>query len=157
MFVLTAVVQTHSSGITATDDCVTEYEKFKLQNSSSSITKRAYIMYRIKDEKIQMAEQGPPAATWDEFVSVLTSNPKDGGYGIYDFHVTTKDDRKLQKIVFVAWAPDSGLPVKQKMMYASAREPFKQQLGSGLAVVIQASDIADLDQALVADMVVKGR
>jgi hypothetical protein len=136
---------------------VTEYEKFKLQNSSSSINRRAYIVFRIKDEKIIIAEQGPAEASWDEFVSVLSNNPKDGGYGIYDFHVTTKDDRKLQKIVFVAWAPDSGLPVKQKMMYASAREPFKQQLGSGLAYVIQATDVADLDVNTVTDMVVKGR
>ena len=136
---------------------MTEYEKFKLQNSSSTITKRAYIIFRIKDEKIQIAEQGPSEASWDDFVNVLSHNPKDGGYGIYDFHVTTKDDRKLQKIVFVAWAPDSGLPVKQKMMYASAREPFKQQLGSGLAYVIQATDVADLDYTAVSDMVIKGR
>jgi len=90
-----------ASGITATDDCVTEYEKFKLQNGSSSIPKRAYIIFRIKDEKIMIAEQGKPDASWTEFLDVLTGNPKDGGYGIYDMHVTTKDDRKLQKIIFV--------------------------------------------------------
>jgi hypothetical protein len=56
-----------------------------------------------------IAEQGKPDASWTEFLDVLTGNPKDGGYGIYDMHVTTKDDRKLQKIIFVAWAPDSGL------------------------------------------------
>jgi len=42
-------------------------------------------------------------------------------------------------------------------MYASAREPFKQQLGSGLSYVIQASDLADLDEGLIKDMVIKGR
>jgi hypothetical protein len=90
-------------------------------------------------------------------LAVLTGDPKDGAYGVYDFKITTKDDRKLEKIIFVAWAPDSGLPVKQKMMYASAREPFKQQLGSGLAYVIQATDIADLDYSAIAEMVIKGR
>ena len=104
-----------------------------------------------------MCEQGKPDESWHDFVSVLTGNPKDGGYGIYDFKVTTKDDRKLQKIIFVAWAPDSGLPVKQKMVYASAREPFKQQLGSGLAYVIQASDLAALDYDEIEQMVIKGR
>lgn len=147
----------HSSGITGTDECVTEYEKFKLQNSSSTITKRAYMIFRIKDEKIQLSEQGAAAATWTDFVDALTGNPKDGGYGIFDFSVTTGDGRKLQKIIFIAWAPDSGLPVKQKMMYASAREPFKQQLGSGLAYVIQATAFDELDEETVKEMVIKGR
>ena len=88
----------------------------------------------------------------------------------------TQEDRKLQKIIFVAWAPDSGLPVKAKMMYASAREPFKQQLGSGLAYVIQATGLdgallgmlcwcgtdplcanTDLDEDDISEMVKKGR
>ena len=115
------------------------------------------MVFRIKEEKIQLAEQGAPDATWQQFLDTLTSNPKDGAYGIFDFKATTKDDRKLEKIIFVAWAPDSGLPVKQKMMYASAREPFKQQLGSGLAYVIQASDLSDLSEDKVTDMVIKGR
>lgn len=134
-----------------------EYEKFKLQNSQSATPRRAFIIFRIKDEKIQVAEQGAADGTWADFLKTLTSNPKDGAYGVFDFHTKTKDDRILQKIIFVAWAPDSGLPVKAKMMYASAREPFKQQLGSGLAYVIQATDLADLDFDTINDLVVKGR
>jgi hypothetical protein len=153
---LTTATQ-QQSGITATDECVSEYEKFKLQNSASSMKKRAFIIFRIKDEKIKLVEEGSADASWSEFLAVLTGNPKDGGYGIYDFKVTTADDRKLQKIIFVAWAPDSGLPVKAKMMYASAREPFKQQLGSGLAYVIQATGLDDLDEDDISDMVKKGR
>ena len=42
-------------------------------------------------------------------------------------------------------------------MYASAREPFKQQLGSGLSYVIQATDLADLDEDKITEMVIKGR
>jgi len=145
-----------ASGITATDDCVVEYEKFKLQNSSAA-PKRAFIVFRIKAEKIQLCEQGAADASWDDFLNVLTSNPKDGAYGIFDFKASTVDGRLLQKIIFVAWAPDSGLPIKQKMMYASAREPFKSQLGSGLAYVVQATDLADLDQDKMMEMVVKGR
>jgi hypothetical protein len=146
-----------ASGITATDDCVTEYEKFKLQNGTSSAPKRAYLLFRIKNEKIQLCEYGSEKLPWDEFVDSLTSDPKDGCYGIYDFKVETKDGRKLEKIIFVAWVPDIGLPVKAKMMYASAREPFKQQLGSGLAYCIQATDFADLDYETVHRMVLNGR
>jgi hypothetical protein len=146
-----------SSGITGTDECVKEYEKFKLQNSKSDAVKRSYILYRIANEKIVMAEEGPAGLTWQDFLNALTSNPKDGAYGIFDFKAETPDGRKLEKIIFVAWAPDSGLPIKQKMMYASAREPFKQQLGSGLSYVIQATDLADLDEEKIAEMVIKGR
>jgi hypothetical protein len=136
-----------------TDDCVIEYEKFKLQNSSGG-PKRAYLIFRIKDEKIQIAEQGPAEASWDDFINVLRSNPKDGAYGLYDFKAETGDGRKLIKIIFVAWAPDN-LPVKAKMVYASASQPFKQALGSGMAVVIQASDVADLDLDTIHKLVIK--
>jgi len=132
-----------------------EYEKFKLQNSSAG-PKRAFMVFRILDEKIRLAEQGPEGASWQDFLGVLQHNAKDGAYGIFDFKCETKDGRKLQKLVFVAWSPE-GLPVKQKMMYASAREPFKSQLGSGLAYVIQANDLSDLDEAAISDMVIKGR
>lgn len=145
-----------ASGITASDECVNEYEKFKLQNSNRCEVK-SYLCFRIINETIQLCEQGSALATWDDFLGVLTSNPKDGCYGIYDFKVETKDCRKLEKIIFVAWAPDSSLPVKAKMMYASAREPFKQQLGSGLAYTIQATDLADLDYDTVYKMVLNGR
>lgn len=146
-----------SSGITATDDCVTEYEKFKLQNSASSDQKKAFILFRIKNEKIVLAETGAPDASWQDFVDTLSSNPKDGAYGLFDYHVTTGDGRMLQKIIFVAWAPDVGLPIKAKMIYASAREPFKQQLGSGLAYVIQATSLADLEEETISNMVIRGR
>lgn len=104
-----------------------------------------------------LCETGSETASWSDFVEVMSSNPKDGAYGIYDFKVKTPDERLLQKIIFVAWAPDSGLPIKAKMIYAAAREPFKQQLGSGLAYVIQATDMAELDEKTIADMVIKGR
>ena len=147
------------SGITATDECVSEYEKFKLQNSASSVKKRAFLIFRIVDEKIKLAQEGEheeglaPEKKWAKFLGAMTSDPKDGAYGIFDFQATTDDGRMLQKIIFVAWAPDSGLPVKAKMMYASAREPFKQQLGSGLAYVIQATG---LDGALLFFVVLVG-
>eukprot|EP00286_Rhodomonas_abbreviata_P005864 CAMPEP_0181323598 /NCGR_PEP_ID=MMETSP1101-20121128/19879_1 /TAXON_ID=46948 /ORGANISM="Rhodomonas abbreviata, Strain Caron Lab Isolate" /LENGTH=144 /DNA_ID=CAMNT_0023431653 /DNA_START=67 /DNA_END=501 /DNA_ORIENTATION=+ len=143
-----------ASGIVCTDECVSEYEKFKLQNSSKGIENRAYLLYRIADEKIVLAKNGPAEATWDDFVEDMTSDEADGAYGIFDFHAKTTDGRALEKIVFVGWAPDT-IPVKKKMVYASARENFKTSLGSGLSVVIQASDLADLDQDDVQKLVLK--
>ena len=141
-----------ASGITAEDVCVTEFETFKLQNYADT-SRRAFLIFRIQAEKIVLKEQGTADATWQDFVDTLTRDPKDGAYGVFDFAATTKEGRQLQKIVFVSWTPDSGLPVKQKMMYASAREPFKQQLGSGLAFVVQASDLSDLAYDKIAHMV----
>ena len=146
-----------ASGITGDASCVNEFEKFKLQNSGSKEARRAYLIFRIVGEKIVLTKAGGPDDSYDQFLSELTSDPKDGAYGLFDFKASTPDGRILQKIVFIAWAPDTGLPVKQKMMYASAREPFKQQLGSGLAYVIQATDHADIDFEVVNNMVIKGR
>jgi hypothetical protein len=49
------------------------------------------------------------------------------------------------------------LPIKKKMLYGSTRESFKGQLGGGIAFTIQATDISDLDEDEVAEMVRKGR
>jgi len=56
----------------------------------------------------------------------------------------TLDGREQQKLVFVAYTPDS-LPVKQRMLYGSTRESFKSELGSGIHYTVQASSIDDLD------------
>lgn len=145
------------SGITATDNCVEQFNAFKMQNSKKGAVKRAYIVFRIKDESIVIAEEGAEDATWGDFVSTLAGNKKDGAYGIFDMKVKTDDGRELAKIVFVSWTPDSGLPIKMKMLYGSSREAFKSQLGSGISYTIQATDIADLDEDDVTNMVKKGR
>jgi hypothetical protein len=145
-----------ASGITAHDSCIDEYNNFKLQNSKS-YQKRTFLLFRIVDEKIQLCEQGGVDATWDDFVNALKSNPKDGCYGVYDFKAELKNGRSVAKIIFVSWTPDHGLPAKKKMMYASAREPFKQQLGGGLACCIQAADLSDLEYETITQMLSHGR
>jgi len=144
------------SGITCTDECVDAYNKFKLQNGPGEKDKHAYIIYRIDGEKIVIDKLGPVSATWDQFVEEITSKPKDGCYGIYDFTTETKEGRKLQKIVFVVLVLYS-VPVKSKMLYGWIRDAIKQALGSGLAVTIQASDLSDLDFEAVEQAVIKGR
>jgi len=145
------------SGITCTDNCVEQYNAFKMQNSKKGAVKRAYIIFRIKDEKIVIAEEGAEDASWSDFVGDLAGDKKDGAFGLFDFKVKTDDGRELAKIVFVSWTPDSGLPIRMKMLYGSSREAFKSQLGSGIAYTIQATDMADLDEDDVTKMVKKGR
>ena len=145
------------SGITCTDNCVEQFNVFKMQNSKRGAVKRAYIIFRIQDEKIVIKEEGAEDASWDDFVQTLMSDDKDGAFGLFDFKVKTDDGRELAKIVFVSWTPDSGLPIRKKMLYGSSREAFKSQLGSGIAYTIQATDLSDLDGDDVTNMVKKGR
>ncbi|GBG31409.1 ADP-ribosylation factor [Hondaea fermentalgiana] len=145
----------HLSGITAEENCVTEFNKFKLQNSHKD-AKRRYLVFRIVGEKIELTDEGPEDKTWEDFIEELSKDEKDGAYGLFDFHTEGPDGRILQKIIFVAWTPDS-LPIKAKMLYGSSRESFKSELGSGIAYVIQATDVSDVDEAEVTEMVVKGR
>jgi hypothetical protein len=81
---------------------VSEYNKFKMQNSSKG-GRRAFLLYRIKGEQVVLAEEGSADASWSDFVGALSADEKDGAYGLYDFHVETDDSRQLQKIIFVAW------------------------------------------------------
>jgi len=143
------------SGITCTDECVAEFNKFKLQGTSKDA--RAYLIFRIVKEEIQLTDSAPAGTSWSDFLEALTKDESDGAYGIYDYKVETDDGRQLAKIIFVAWTPDNGLPIKKKMLYGSTREGFKSALGSGIAYVIQATDIADLDEDEISEMVKKGR
>lgn len=114
------------------------------------------MMFRIVGEKIKLVKEGGESESWSDFVEALSDDDKDGAYGIFDFHTEAGEGRILEKIIFVAWSPDT-LPVKSKMLYGSSREGFKSELGSGIAYVIQATDIADLEEDVVTAMVVKGR
>lgn len=134
---------------------MTEFNRFKLQNSQKG-EKRRYLIFRIQDEKIVLTKEGHEDETWGDFLEALSEVDNDGAYGIFDFHCRTDDDRILMKVLFVAWSPDT-LPVKPKMLYSSSREQFKSELGSGIAYSIQATDISDLDEEEITEMVKKGR
>eukprot|EP00511_Aplanochytrium_stocchinoi_P003759 CAMPEP_0204842796 /NCGR_PEP_ID=MMETSP1346-20131115/47601_1 /ASSEMBLY_ACC=CAM_ASM_000771 /TAXON_ID=215587 /ORGANISM="Aplanochytrium stocchinoi, Strain GSBS06" /LENGTH=148 /DNA_ID=CAMNT_0051981827 /DNA_START=126 /DNA_END=572 /DNA_ORIENTATION=+ len=139
------------SGIEATPAAIEFYNNFKLQRNRKG-DKYRYVIYRIlnKDTEIDIDEKGDWDASWDDFVDAL-ANAKDekgkgkGAYAIFDFDAETADGRVQEKLVFVAFTPDT-LPVKQKMLYGSTRESFKSELGSGLALVSQASSLDDLEQ-----------
>lgn|ERR1712087_236375 len=145
------------SGIVAKEECMEFYNAFKLQRSKKG-TKSRFVIYRIIDDKeIDISVKGEWDATWDDFVDKLeekdAKGKKQGGYGIFDFDAETADGRTLAKLVFIAYTPDDS-PVRNKMLYGSTRESFKGELGSGLAVVIQASSISDLDEDKVREKVI---
>mmetsp|Transcript_45125 Transcript_45125/g.84212 ORF Transcript_45125/g.84212 Transcript_45125/m.84212 type:complete len:154 (-) Transcript_45125:78-539(-) len=140
------------SGITATPESIEFYNQFKLQRNSKSVpVKYRYVIYRIvnNDQNIDVVEKGDWETPWDDFVDNLSSAKDEkgkplGAYAVFDMEFETLDGREQQKLVFVAYTPDS-LPVKQRMLYGSTRESFKSELGSGIHYTVQASSIDDLD------------
>lgn len=99
-------------------------------------------------------EKAPYAKTWDDFLDSLSSNEKDGAYGLYDFHAEGKDGRVYDKVIFVLWCNDM-LPIRAKMLYGSTSESFKSTLGTGIAHYIQATSFDDLDIEDVTKAIVK--
>ena len=64
-----------------------------------------YIIYVIKDDKIQIEKQGAREKTWDDFTADLPET--DCRYAVIDVEFETDDGRPTSKIVFLSWAPDS--------------------------------------------------
>ena len=44
---------------------------------------------------------------------------------IYNLAWTANDGRKISKIVFIMWSPDSCSSIKDKMLYASLKDSFR--------------------------------
>mmetsp|Transcript_2652 Transcript_2652/g.2999 ORF Transcript_2652/g.2999 Transcript_2652/m.2999 type:complete len:148 (+) Transcript_2652:208-651(+) len=137
------------SGIHALPEAVAFYNNFKLQRHRKGAEKHRYVIYRIvnDDKNIDVAEKGAWESSWDDFVDKLANAEGQGGYGIFDYDIKV-GDRALEKVVFVAYSPDT-LPIRQRMLYGATRESFKSELGDGLSLVIQASSLDELEQESV--------
>ena len=136
-----------------TDDCVTVFNKLKLKKAHDG-SKLRFIIYQIEDEKITIRSTGNKEETYDTFVGQLVGDGSDGAYGVFDYDATTDDGRSIDRLVFIAWVPDT-LKIKKKMLYGSSKQSFKQSL-SGLHVAIQASDHDDIDEDEIKKRVLKG-
>lgn len=74
-----------------------EFNTLKLQNGRTG-PKRSYIIFRIKGEQVEMAEEGEEGKTWDEFTQALSADERDGAYGLYDYHGKSEDGRIVDKV-----------------------------------------------------------
>ncbi len=72
---------------------------------------------------------------------------------MFDYTFTTPDGNVLNKLVFLNWAPDTA-QVRSKMMYASTKDFFRQQL-DGISAEFQASDMDDVSEELVVEAVAR--
>jgi hypothetical protein len=143
-----SLLSTPQSGIRASDDIISKFENLKMKKSCQ------YMVFRIVKDQIVVGKEGEKGASWDSLKEELLSNPKDGAYAVYDYTLTRADGSIINKLVFVSWVPDSGLPVKAKMLYGSTSEGFKSTLNTPFKV-LQASDIGDLSEDKVKDLIQK--
>lgn len=143
------------SSIKATDDCIEAFNKLKLKKAYNG-EKLRFIIYGIdqKAEEIKIRGTGNKDAKYEEFAEKLVGDGSDGAYGVFDYETTTDDGRMIDRLVFVAWVPDT-LKIRPKMLYGSSKQAFKQSL-SGIHVAIQANDLDEIDEDEVKKLVLKG-
>ncbi|CAO2826590.1 unnamed protein product [Amaranthus hypochondriacus] len=102
-----------------------------------------YVIFKIDEKKreVVVEKTGTPAESYDDFLAALPEN--DCRYAIYDFDFVTSDNCQKSKIFFFAWAPSTSC-VRAKMLYATSKENFKDEL-DGVHYEIQATDPSEVD------------
>eukprot|EP01099_Mayorella_cantabrigiensis_P005850 TRINITY_DN474_c1_g1_i1.p1 TRINITY_DN474_c1_g1~~TRINITY_DN474_c1_g1_i1.p1 ORF type:complete len:141 (-),score=33.69 TRINITY_DN474_c1_g1_i1:123-545(-) len=126
-----------SSGVAVHQDCITEFNEFKLKN------KNRYILFKLSDnlKEVVIEKKAPVDATYAEFVAELPD--QDCRYAVYNFEYDSGSDGHRAKIVFIIWAPETA-PIKKKMIYASTKDAIKKAF-QGLSVEVQGTDKAEVD------------
>jgi len=133
-----------ASGIKVADSCVDKFQELKLGKA------HRYVLYKINPENTEVVVEttAPKTATYQDFVNAL---PKDDcRYAVFDFEYQQEGGLR-NKILFVVWAPESS-KLKRKMLIAASKDAFRKKL-VGIGTEIQATDVAEIDQAAVLEKV----
>mmetsp|Transcript_78039 Transcript_78039/g.168754 ORF Transcript_78039/g.168754 Transcript_78039/m.168754 type:complete len:139 (+) Transcript_78039:32-448(+) len=130
-----------STGVTVSDEAINQFNELKLKR----ITPK-FITYNITDGMINTEIVGE-SEEFEDFLSALP--PDDCRYAIYDMNFTTTDGRPGNKLVMVAWAPDSA-KVKSKMVYAGSKDAFTRSL-VGIPTKITATDMSELTMDIMTE------
>mmetsp|Transcript_29223 Transcript_29223/g.72921 ORF Transcript_29223/g.72921 Transcript_29223/m.72921 type:complete len:139 (-) Transcript_29223:510-926(-) len=128
-----------SSGVQATEECLTVFEQMKLRSQYS------YIIFKITDDKkyIEIETTGEKGESFESFTSKLPEG--DCRYAVLDVEIQTKSGATTNKLIFIAWSDDNA-PVKPKMLYASSKDALKKML-TGINEEFQATEKGDLNYA----------
>ena len=111
-----------SSGITPTDECVSLFNDMKLKHD------RKWIIFKIDDKQIVKEREGDKDATYESFMAALKEVAEnEPRYAVVDYHYKTEDGRPQDKLLFIAWSPDT-CGVKPKMTYASSKDALLKKL-----------------------------
>ncbi|KAM3573386.1 hypothetical protein VYU27_004627 [Nannochloropsis oceanica] len=127
-----------ATGVEAADEVGSSFSQFKLQRPPYNLR---YIIYVIKDDKIQIEKEGAREKSWKDFTEDLPES--DCRYAVIDVEFETDDGRPTSKIVFLSWAPDTA-KVRPKMVYAGSKEAIKRAL-VGVGIHLNATDRSELE------------
>ncbi|KAI9276585.1 hypothetical protein BY458DRAFT_505419 [Sporodiniella umbellata] len=129
-----------SSGVNATDECITLFTELKLRK------KYKYIIYKLSDNNAEIvADKAAESGNYESFLEELPEN--EPRYAVYDFDYEKPEEGQRNKIVFYAWIPDTA-KVRHKMLYASSKDALRRKL-VGVAIEIQGTDASEVDYEAV--------
>ncbi|CAI5472722.1 unnamed protein product [Closterium sp. Yama58-4] len=127
------------SGMAVSEECLAKFGDLQRKKAHRFIT------YKIEKDQIVVDTYGDPSKTYADFQAALPEN--DCRYAVYDHEFVTDDNCHKSKIFFIAWSPDTSA-VKNKMVYASSKDTFRQQL-SGVQIELQATDASEMDLDII--------
>jgi len=143
-----------ASGVKVADDVRDKFEEIKKKKTMR------YLIIHIKGEKvIEVEKVGDRSKEYRDFLTdVMAAGPKDCRYGVFDYEYShqcegTTEASKKQKLILMAWCPDTAT-IKKKMLYSSSFDALKKCL-VGIAKCIQATDEMEADKDTVLDILRK--
>ena len=126
-----------------TEQAEAAFNKLKQNKAVATEVTPWWIVLEVKGESVDVAHQWPapgaekPSVTpenwkttvWDEVVNHVTSNYAKGAcFVVTEVCWTNSEGNFMSQPIFFKWCPDSGVPVKTKMMIGSAFQPTKRKL-----------------------------
>ncbi|KAF8915340.1 hypothetical protein CPB85DRAFT_1293973 [Mucidula mucida] len=137
-----------ASGISATPQCLEEFQTLKLGK------KTKYIIYRISDDaKEIVVEKTSDSASYDDFIADLPEAAC--RWAVYDFEFEKEGEGKRNKICFFSWSPDDA-KIKDKMLFASSKDALRRSL-VGVALEIQGTDFSEVSHESILEKAQRGR
>jgi len=135
-----------ATGITVHDDVIAKFDAFKLKKAGDV----KYITMKIDKHEVVLDEEFPKSMSHEEFSTMLGDEPK---YILCDHDYKTNDNRDADKIIFIAWIPDTA-KVKAKMTYSGTKEAVKSAL-TGIAISINATDYSEMTEEVLNEQCTK--
>ncbi|XP_070581430.1 uncharacterized protein [Ptychodera flava] len=136
-----------ASGVPVDEKCVCAFEDLKSRH------KFKYVILRVSDDnKKIITEATVETGSWEDYCKNMPAD--ECRYGVYDFNYVLPDGGARNKVVFIAWAPDTA-NVKKKMVFSSSKDALIKKL-NGIQHIVQASDKDELDYEEIKDKISKG-
>lgn len=130
-----------NTGINVADDLISQFNDFKLGRISP---KPKYLIYHIAGDEVVVEHVGADEGdnSFAAFVALLPEN--DCRFAVYDMAFETNDGRPANKLVLVAWSPDTA-KIKAKMVYSGTKDAVKRAL-QGIGTHVTATDLSELTE-----------